>query len=142
MGAKVTIGKGNEEFMHLLASLEKGAEGIGKMAVYDAAGITADEVRKSLSAVLENSTRSTSDLGKSLGIAKIKVFKDVTTNVSFDGYDRKGVPNILKARALESGTSRGQPKRPFFRKAVNAARQTAIGAMESVVDREIKKRAK
>jgi hypothetical protein len=58
--------------------------------------------------------------------------------ISFSGYDRKGVSNILKARVLESGSSK-QRKTPFFRKSVNASRAAAQSAMASVVEKELSK---
>jgi HK97 gp10 family phage protein len=63
---------------------------------------------------------------------------DWNTKIGFDGYDSKGVPNQLKARVLESGSSK-QPKRPFVRPAVNATKVKAQAEMARVVDEELKK---
>ena len=55
-----------------------------------------------------------------MGISPPLQDKNGNTNVKvgFAGYDRKGTPNALKARAMESGTST-QPKKPFLRPAIN-----------------------
>ena len=58
--------------------------------------------------------------------------------IGFDGYDSKGVPNQIKARVLESGSSR-QKKRPFVRPALKATKKEAEDAMAKIVDEEIKK---
>ena len=124
---------GNDDFISKLQKLGDEAEGMAKRAVFSGAGVIADAVKAATPVDL-------GDLSGSLGITKISVFADVAeTRVGYDGYDRKGVPNQLKARAYESGTSRGQPKRPFFRPAANGARQAAIGAMASEVDDFISK---
>ncbi len=43
----------------------------------------------------------------------------INTHVGFYGYDEDGVPIPLKAQAREYGTSRGEAKKPFFRKSFN-----------------------
>ena len=58
--------------------------------------------------------------------------------IGFDGYDSKGVANQLKARVIESGTSKKQ-KHPFVRPAVNATKKQAVTRMGEVIDEEIKK---
>jgi HK97 gp10 family phage protein len=60
----------------------------------------------------------------------------VYTQVGWDGYDRNGVPNALKANALESGTSK-MPKRPFVRPAVNKVKRAAEFAIEQALDQKI-----
>jgi len=62
--------------------------------------------------------------------------RNTNTKIGFDGYDRKGVPNALKARAMESGTST-QPKRPFVRPAVNRVKKKAIEEMGKTLDIEL-----
>ena len=56
-------------------------------------------------------------------------------------YDPKGVPNLLKARVMESGSSTIR-KRPFIRPAVTAKKKEVLEAMQQVVDDEIKKNMK
>lgn len=109
----------------------------GKKAVYEGAKVVADEIRKELEQILKGSSYRTGDLEAALGISKARdKYEEITAKVGFDGYDRKGVPNQLKARALESGTSR-QVKRPFVRPAVNRATGKAEEAMQDIIEEEL-----
>ena len=76
----------------------------------------ADEIRKGLENNLAGSKYSKGDLLGSLGITPPGVDSqgNVNTKIGFDGYDSKGVANQLKARVMESGTSKIK-KRPFVR---------------------------
>ena len=89
---------------------------------------------------LAGSERSSGALEASLGITPIQSDKDgfINAKVGFDGYDGKGVPNQLKARVMESGSSAVR-KRPFVRPAVNATKKAAVEAMQQVIDEETKK---
>lgn len=81
-----------------------------------------------------------------LGISQMETSEGtVNVKISFDGYNAmktkkypKGQPNILIARAIESGTSFRQ-KYPFVRKAVNASRKKAQETMQKVIDDEASK---
>lgn len=127
-----------EEYALKLSRLAEASEETAKKAVYAGAGVVADEINAKLSAVL--SPKSTGAMAASFGVTPISRDSDGVWNakIGFDGYDKKGVPNQLKARAMESGTST-QPKHPFVRPAVNASRQKAEAEMARVVDEEIKK---
>lgn len=155
--AKMTF-KAGDDFALKLSSLAAGSEGIAKKAVYAGAAIVTDEVRHRLVENIkdpESAARSglelfknkhndtTGDLVTSLGITPIKKSKDGYWNakIGFDGYDSKGVPNQLKARVMESGSSTIK-KRPFVRPAVSATKKAAQAAMGQVVDEEIQKRMK
>lgn len=125
--------KGGDEYALKLSRLATGSEVIAKKAIYQGAKIVADEIKKRI-------PEDTGDLSKSFGVTPIERDSDGNWNarIGFDGYDSKGVPNQLKARAIESGTSR-LPKRPFVRPAVNATRKKAIEAMKKVIDEETNK---
>lgn len=107
-------------------------------ALYEGAGIITDKVRANLEQTL--GIYSTGELAESLGVAPMRRGKG-TANVSigFDGYDSKGTPNALKARAMESGTSK-QPKRPFMRPALNATKGLAQSKMLQILKEEIEKK--
>lgn len=136
---KVTL-KTGDEFLTKIKKLDNNREEVIKRAVYDGAGTIADAVRARLNWVIGNSDTSTGDLEESLGITDIERDSEGVWNakIGFDGYDRKGVANQLKARVLESGKS-GQKKRPFFWPAVKASKGIALKIMEATVDREIEK---
>lgn len=150
--AKMTI-KGLDEYARKLSQLGQASSDIAKKAVYAGANILADEVKRRLQANLDDprsvakspngllkSDSSSGDLMESFGIAPISTDKNGNTNtkIGFNGYDSKGVPNALKARAMESGTSTLR-KRPFVRPAVNAVKGKAQAEMGAVVDKEIAK---
>lgn len=122
--------QGFEEYRARLFDLGANIEGICKYASYDAADIV-------INAIKENTPVDTGDLRDS---AKLYNFKNdngyVHTGVYFDGYDRKGVPNPIKARVLESGSST-RPKHPFIRPAVNRVKKAAEFSIEAALNRKL-----
>ena len=152
--------KGLEEYERRLSNLGKKADEIAGKAVYAGAAIVADEVRRRLKRNLDDpeylgyktdntSKNEHSKNGKhkgnsgglydSLGISSMQT-KDgyINVKIGFDGYDSNGVPNQLKARVMESGTSK-QKKRPFVRPALYASQSRAVAKMSEVIDEEIEK---
>lgn len=121
-----------------LSKLSTNSEEIAKKAIYEGAKIVADQIKANLEGVL--SEEATGDLIESFGVTPIERDKDGNWNakIGFDGYDRNGVPNQLKARVLESGSSK-QGKRPYIRPAVTKTRKKVLKKMEEVIDYEIKK---
>lgn len=153
--ATIQFKKGDEYLIKLSKLAENGVK-VTKEAIYAGADIVTNEIRRELEDNLrdpasvalsggdafgiKNTSNNTGELLEALGIAEID--KDSAgnwnTKIGFDGYDKKGVPNQLKARAMESGTSLMR-KRPFVRPAVNKTKKKAITAMAEVIDNEIKK---
>lgn len=135
--ATISFKKG-DDYTLKLSKLATGSGEIAKKAIYEAAGIVADRIKSNLEGVL--SDEATGELVASFGVTPIERDKDGNWNakIGFDGYDRDGVPNQLKARVLESGSSR-QPKRPFVRPAVNATKKQAVEAMGKIIDEETKR---
>lgn len=140
--ARMTF-KAGEEYALRLSRLATGSTEIAKKAIYAGAGIVADKIRANLSTNLAGSKQSSGDLAASLGITPVTTDRDgwINAKIGFDGYDRRGVPNQLKARVMESGSSKVR-KHPFVRPAVTATRKTAVDAMQRVIDEEIKKTMK
>lgn len=152
--AKLTV-IGLEEYSKMIAKMGERAQGIAKAAIYAGAEVIADAIRENLKSNL-NATKSvsahptaqtkkhkmntsTGDLSSSLGIAPIQAFGgDMNTKIGFDGYDHNGVANTLKARVMESGSSRIK-KRPFVRPAVTKNKQKAIQVMGETIEKEIQK---
>ena len=101
--------------------------------------IAADQVRAELERV--QSDEATGQLLNSLGTTPIKMDRNGNWNgkVGFHGYDKNGVPNQLKARVMESGTSK-RKKRPFIRPALNKCRQAAEEAMIKAGEEIIRER--
>lgn len=118
----------------MLKDLELHADGISKKAIYQGAKIAAEAITAEL-----GKHKRTGDLIDSLGIPEMDTDKngDWNTKIGFDGYDRNGVPNVIKARALESGTSE-QPATPFVRPAMQRANKEIKKTMSDIIDDEIK----
>ena len=127
-----------DEFALALSRLATGSEEIAKKAIYAGADVIADKIKSNLEGVL--SAEATGELVASFGVTPIE--KDASGNfnakMGFDGYDNKGVANQLKARVLESGSSK-QQKKPFVRPAVNSTKNTAVEKMGQVIDQEIQR---
>lgn len=130
--------KAGDDYALKLSKLATNSEEIAKKAIFEGAKIVADQIRDNLEGVL--SPEATGDLIASFGVTPIEKDKDGNWNakIGFDGYDRDGVPNQLKARVLESGSSK-QKKRPYIRPAVTKTRKKVLKKMEEVIDKEIKK---
>lgn len=135
--AKISF-KSGDDYALKLSRLATGSEEIAKKAIYEGVSIVADEIKSNLEKVL--SSEATGDLIESFGVTPIERDSDGNWNakVGFDGYDRNGVPNQLKARVIESGKS-GQQKKPFVRPAVNKTRKKVVAKMKEVIDKEISK---
>lgn len=124
---------GGEEYVRKIQILHDKSDKLLKAAVYDGANIMANAIR---SAIEQHS--DTGDLASSMALVPIRNDGGfVNTKVNFADYDRKGVPNAIKAAALESGTSRGQPKLRVITKAANGVRLQCESAMSAKVDQLI-----
>ena len=124
--------KGIDEYADKLAQLGAKAAGICKYAAYEAAGIVADAIKY-------NTPVDTGDLRDSLILAPFQD-KDgfIYTEVKFAGYDRKGVPNPIKANVLEHGRSDGKvAKHPFIRPAVNRVKQAVEFSIDNKLNEKI-----
>lgn len=133
---RITFKAGNE-YAIKISRLVARSDYIAKKAIYEGAKIVTDRIRKEMNTKL--SGESTGDMAESLGITPMDRddYGDWNVKVGFDGYDSKGTPNQLKARALESGTSTIK-KRPFVRPAMYASKKRAQEAMAKVIDEEIR----
>lgn len=135
--ARMTFMAG-DDYALKLSQLATGSDKIAKKAIFEGSDIIADKIKSNLEGVL--SGEGTGDLLASFGITSIEKNKngDWNAKIGFDGYDRKGVANQLKARVLESGCS-GQTKRPFVRPAVNATKKQVVEKMNQAIEEEINK---
>ena len=83
--------------------------------------------------------KSTRSLEKGLKVTKVyKTPSDdgINVHVGFYGYTEDGVPIPLIAQAREYGTSKGEEKKPFFRKSFS--KKDIEQAMQQVQDKYIK----
>ena len=131
------------ETMREIEALARDSSKMMEEMVTAAADVVNGEVESNLS----KSFKSTGALRKGLRVTRVyRVRSDDSINikVGFYGYDPdkktdrypNGVPIPLIALAREYGTSRGEQKKPFFRRAFKRARIEA--AMQRIQDKYIK----
>lgn len=156
MAVTMTV-DGLEEISEMLNQLGNDAQKIASLALYEGAGVMADEVTRSAEAIRTEpfryavfGTRLPSPEEKDallqnggVGIAKFdKNGSEVTTSVGYGnaGYaeikgKQKAVAQI--ANAINSGTSFMQ-KQPFIRKAANSGSRKATEAIRQAIEARIK----
>lgn len=130
---------GLKEYELQLSRLQRGADESAGKAIYAGAEIVADAIKQGIQGLPSKTGTTKQGLLDGFGIAPLQ--KDagyLNVKIGFDGYNAKGVPNVLMARLFESGKSK-VPKRPFVRPAINASRKRAEAKMAEVLDKEIKK---
>ena len=155
--ARMTV-KGFDEMARALERLasQDEVEDICKRGVFDAAGIVADATRAAIGSLptgndTMHQVRADQKRGllEGLGIPKIANEGGViNTHVGMDGYNQhrtegypNGQPNMMIARAVESGTSYGFPAMHPFSRAYRTAKAQAEKAMKETVEKEIEDRA-
>lgn len=144
-----------------LGILWKSQKQIIEEAVYQAADIVADEIKKGLKDIPIQegkngmppigtqekpltgiSRKQKADLIDGFGLAPMEdTFGMINTKAGFDGYGSiktrkypKGTPNAMLMRSIEGGTT-FRKKHPVVRPAVNRARKKAIKAMQDKIDK-------
>ena len=147
---------GMEQISETLSSLKEGAEGIAAMALYDGAGVMADEIRHSADKITTapfvyasgGNVRLPSPEEKAIvveagaGIAKFsKNGSEVDTSIGYrnSGYAflagrRKPIPLIVNS--INSGTS-FMRKQPFIRKAASSGASKSIEAMKAKIEEAV-----
>lgn len=149
------------KYMKKLDQLEQGAEGILKKAVYEGAKVVAEECEKGIESIpvvrgswaigTPNSKvrglvrKQKEGLKEGFGISKMRNENgSINVRLGFDGYNNfitrkypNGEPNVMIARAVESGTT-FREKFPFMRPAINRAKQRSIEAMELQIEKDLK----
>ncbi len=156
---RLTIGKGIDQYISNLQNLDNATEEILGKAIYEAADIVADAVKKNIEDIpIDEGVGSKSNklqgiksvqkqgLIDSFGIAPIQE-NDGYYNVKlgFDGRNHlitdkypNGQKNVMVARLVEAGNSFTQ-KHPFVGPAVRETRERAERRMAEVVDNEMLK---
>lgn len=145
---------GMEDVSRMLETLETGAESAAKRGLYKGAGIMADAITERTKKIRtapfkwagKGETRMPSPEEKAVverarvGIAKFDAAgAEVNTAVGYSdvGYTKmvgkRSVPIAKIANAINSGTSFMQ-KQPFFRNAVNAAKEKASAAIAAEIE--------
>lgn len=155
---------GMKEYAEYLQRIEANTKEICGAGVYAMAEVVTDKIRANLDALptvdeaeavasyrgkkKANLTSSQKKgLQKGLGVSPMENDNGYwNVKVGFDGYNKvktkkypNGQPNVMIARATESGSS-VREKMPFVRPAVTAATKSAIQAGQAAIDEEIKKK--
>ena len=158
--AKMDI-KGPEEYICKLSKMGNASTDICKRAVKAGANPVADEMRKSIQALPEDTFRKLDDDEKfsgipgtqkkdlldALGVTPVDVDREgiINAKIGFHGYGShktkkypKGLPNKLLARAVDSGSS-VRIKMPFVRNTVRKSKGQSLKAIEASIDNDISK---
>ena len=149
--------EGVDQLVQQYEKLENETTNIIGKAIYNGAGVVMDSVKQAVDGIQtddhygtpEHRTTGPSSIQKAglqhaLGIAKMRNdagFYNV--KIGFDGYNRvktktwpQGQPNMMVARAVESGTS-WMMKQPFMRKAEQSSKGRCEKVMGETVDKAI-----
>lgn len=152
--AKVTL-KDGSDYLSKLRDLSKATQTkVLGPAIYDAAGIVADEIQKGISglAVSEENkpgvlnAKQRAGLHNGLGIASLREDGEyLNVKIGWDGYNDiktvrwpKGQPNQMIARSVERGTSFMQAT-PFVKNSVKKVKKQSIQAMQDRINQETEK---
>ena len=155
--AKMTIGKGMDEYLAKLGNLEFAAPGLVGQAIYEGAKIVADQVRAEIEALPTAESKRVATprdptqvekdgLLEGLGIAAKKNDGGyINVKVGMDGYNTdktkkypRGKPNAMIARSIESGST-VMKRNAFISRAVNKTKKDAEAAMQKVIEEGIEK---
>lgn len=151
--AKVTT-SAITDYLQTINRLGGDVEEVAKKAVYEGTKIMADQVRANIQALPTDEHWGTPDnplhgvkaiqkqgLLDGFGVAEMRNDGGlINTMIGFDksGYNKMGQPNLMVARATQSGTSFSD-KIPFFDNAVRATRSAARAKMVEVAEQELEK---
>lgn len=155
--AKMTIGKGMDEYLAKLGNLEFAAPGLVGQAIYEGAKVVADQVRAEIEALPTAESKRVATprdptqvekdgLLDGLGVAKKKNDSGyINVKIGMDGYNTdktkkypQGKPNAMIARSIESGST-VMKRNAFISRAVNKTKKDAEAAMQKVIEEGIEK---
>lgn len=142
--ARITL-KDPMAYQQKLASVSKKLDGMLKYACYDAAGMVVESIKKHCP--VDEGSESEGDLRDSYITTPYQYDRgEVYTKITCAGYDSRGVPNLIKARVLESGRSKPDGgitgKHRFVEKAVRAVRSQAQASIEKNLTQALEKAMK
>lgn len=155
--AKMTIGKGMDEYLAKLGNLEFAAPGLVGQAIFEGAKIVTDQVRAEIEALPTAESKRVATprdptqvekdgLLDGLGVAKKKNDSGyINVKIGMDGYNTdktkkypRGKPNAMIARSIESGST-VMKRNAFISRAVNKTKKEAEAAMQKVIEEGIEK---
>lgn len=146
--------KDGSDYIARLEKLETNVDEIVGKAIFPAAKVVADEIRKEISSLRTDESgkkgtinaKQRAGLHNNLGIAKLQRDGKLTNvKIGWGGYNDittkrwpNGQPNQMIARSVERGTSFMQAN-PFVKRAVSRTKKTATAEMQNVLNSEIEK---
>lgn len=141
--ARLTV-KGFDEYLKKLEAMGEDTREIVKRSLYKGAGVMADSIKSSIGSIPVSEKGITETQKKGIadgfGIARMREAVDSTNvKLGFHGVNGDGKPNIVIARAADSGSSRIQPTH-FFTGAVNSSRAAALGAIQNEFDDQMRQK--
>lgn len=129
--AKITF-PGIAQYADQLSKLYVRSDGIIKYAIYPAA-------QEALQALKAATPKDTGALADSEALTQFEAKNgNIYTEIIFPGYDENGHPNTVKARVLESGSSK-QKKRPFIRPTMKKIENQVVETMQKALDEAIQR---
>jgi len=152
--ARLTVGKGVDDYIASLDDLKYRVPEISGRAIYQGADVVADQIRANIQAlpVQQGRSRGRRDptqeekdgLLEGLGIAKKRTENgNINVKIGMDGYNSdvtekypNGKPNAMIARSIESGTTFIN-RHPFISNAVRMSKSEAEEAMAAEVDKQL-----
>lgn len=145
--AKFKMGDELDRLMESFGNLAYDSPAIGKECVYEAARVLLDGIRTNINALSDITEAEKQGMLKGLGVTKIENRNgSISNSISFDGYNSyvtkkypKGHANVMIARAIEHGVA-WEKQDKFIQRAVKRYRESAVQAVEQVLEKEIKKR--
>lgn len=149
---KLQVGKGIDQYLSQLEGIDNLSDQAIGRAVYEGAGVVADQVRANIDKLSTSNSKSglrpeqKKGLQDGLGISRMANEGGyVNAKLGFDGYNGlktekypKGQPNAMIARTFEGGNS-FTSKKPFVGPAVRKTKAAAEQKMAQVIDEEIGK---
>lgn len=128
---------GLDDYAAYLQKIGKNTREIMGAGVYEMAKVVADEIRKGIESLPQQTGVTKKGLKEGFGISPMEDDDGyLNVKLGFDGYNENGIPNVLMARIFESGTSTIQ-KHPFVRPAVNRARKRSLQRGQAAIDEKI-----
>ena len=133
-----------DEFLMKLTKLGDKTDEIVSRVLEAGGEVVLDKAKANLKGVIGSGTkeksRSTGELGSSLGLSPTKLDRNGNFNVKvgFNEPRDDGDSNAKIANIIEYGKS-GQPPKPFLKPAKAASRKACIETMKSELDKEIEK---
>lgn len=133
-----------DEFLECMSRLGSNFDAIAETVLEAGGEVVLEKTKSNLSSVIGSGTkydsRSTGELGSSLGLTGVKMDRNGNFNikVGFSEPRSDGGSNAQLANIIEYGKS-GQPAKAFLKPAKSASKKQCIEAMKQAFETEVEK---